>query len=377
MNRLLSTCLPTFRFRLPGPVFAAVAATVVAAGLAGPADARSTAEGASVSISPDLSLPRALAQADTTALDARPALTPEAAVSVVLRRAVTVSSDMVLLRDLFAGTDGLPAADVPVAAAPQPGARLVLDAAQLRGIATEAGLSWSPASEVERSVITRDTAVIGAQQMVAALRDALAARGVSPEADIDVNGGLRILTVPAEDLAATGVASLDFDPRSGRFSALIEAPLGSPQAQRLHVTGRIHDTVEVPVLARSLGRDDVIGLDDLDWMRLRRDRLPGGALTDLDQVLGLAATRTLRPGEPLRHRDLVKPSLVRKGQAVTLVVETAFMTLQAQGRALENGAEGEAIRLENVKSGKIVTGRVIAERVVIIDTGAQTAQLMR
>jgi flagella basal body P-ring formation protein FlgA len=58
--------------------------------------------------------------------------------------------------------------------------------------------------------------------------------------------------------------------------------------------------------------------------------------------------------------DLQMPVLVAKGKLVTLTLKNRHMLITAQGRALENGAKGDVIRVTNTRSRQTVQGVVIA-----------------
>ncbi len=68
--------------------------------------------------------------------------------------------------------------------------------------------------------------------------------------------------------------------------------------------------------------------------------------------------RTLRAGEPIRNADLAKPILVEKNQLVTVVYSTGGLTLSMRGRAQSAGSMGEAVRVQNPQSKRIVDGVV-------------------
>jgi flagella basal body P-ring formation protein FlgA len=79
----------------------------------------------------------------------------------------------------------------------------------------------------------------------------------------------------------------------------------------------------------------------------------------------------LRPGEPVRASEVQRPVVVPKGGLVTLVLTTSGMQLTARGRALEDGGEGDAIRVANAQSHTLVEGIVSgAGRVTIPLLGA-------
>jgi flagella basal body P-ring formation protein FlgA len=60
----------------------------------------------------------------------------------------------------------------------------------------------------------------------------------------------------------------------------------------------------------------------------------------------------------LRLSDVAMAPTIHRGSMVTLLVQTSNMTLTAQGRALEDAAIGQPIRVVNPMSNKTLTGVV-------------------
>ena len=292
----------------------------------------------------------------------------EVAGPVRLKPSVVVEDAVLRLGDLF---DGLgEAAQTAVARAPAPGSRIELDARWLAALADGYGLAWRPDSALERAVVSRASQTIDGTRIEAALRDALAARGLDPDVSIVLdNPGVRLhLPVTAE--ATLGFAGLTHDPASGRFTARVVAPAGATPLTAATISGRAERMTEVPVLRRRMAPGEVITRNDLEWLRLSARRLAGNVEVDAANLIGKSPRRPIRPGRPVRAADLREPVLVPKNSLVLLRLETERMVLTAQGRALQDGASGEVIRVMNTKSNTIITGVVAGSGTVQV---AQTA----
>ena len=141
----------------------------------------------------------------------------------------------------------------------------------------------------------------------------------------------------------------------------------------MRVAGRLYEVADVPVPAHPIAKGEVIGRDDLQMVSMRTDRLTRGAVTDIEQILGKAPRRTLRAGEPVRPGDIRRPVVIAKGHTVTLLYRTAFMELTARGRAVENGGQGDVIRVMNIQSKKVVDAVVADANTVLVGGTAPTA----
>lgn len=117
---------------------------------------------------------------------------------------------------------------------------------------------------------------------------------------------------------------------------------------------------------RVMRRGEVISASDLVARKTELRRVALGAITDPEQAVGMAAARQLSPEAPLRVSDLAPAVSVRRGDPVTLVLETKAMRITSRGTAREDGALGKEIRVVNDGSGKELRGRVANGSVVVV-----------
>ena len=61
-----------------------------------------------------------------------------------------------------------------------------------------------------------------------------------------------------------------------------------------------------------------------------------------------------------------------RGSLVTMKIETPFMTVTAQGKAQQDGAEGEIVRVINTQSNRVVEGTVTGPGMYRNSHGAET-----
>lgn len=89
-----------------------------------------------------------------------------------------------------------------------------------------------------------------------------------------------------------------------------------------------------------------------------------------EQVVGCVAKRGLTQGDQLAAKDLTVPKVMPAIQArngVRVVAKKGRLTVTLQmAEALEAGNVGDVIRLRNLDSGRIITGRVVSSQEVEI-----------
>lgn len=171
---------------------------------------------------------------------------------------------------------------------------------------------------------------------------------------------------PRLRLAACDVPLEAYLPAGGRIGGTstigVRCNGSTPWNLFAQVTARIY--AEVAVAARPLARGESLGQADVRLEERDITRLPGGFLTSLDEVLGMDVRRPLATGHVLDRGSVQAPTLIRRGQVVTLVAGGDGVEIRASGKALSDGAAGERIRVRNLRSERVVEGLVSADGTV-------------
>jgi len=109
--------------------------------------------------------------------------------------------------------------------------------------------------------------------------------------------------------------------------------------------------------------------NDADLMLEKRNitSLNGNYLTDPAHIKEHVARRAIRKGEILKPFMLVKSKLVKRGEQVTLIAETAGIKVRMMGKALNDATAGQQVRVKNNNSKRIVEGVAINRGVVQIN----------
>ena len=201
-----------------------------------------------------------------------------------------------------------------------------------------------------------EAATFGREEVSAAVAHALATRGAGDRLELDLAN--REVALEGDALS---VELLDFDRDSRRFVALVSA---GGESQRL--SGRAFQVFDVPVLIRPMAAGEVIGEADLELRAVRGDRLDRNAATSSAQLVGMTPARGLKAGRAVKVSEVRAPVLVAKGALVTMTLNAPGLTLTAMGRALEEGAEGDFIRVLNVQSKRTVEGVVAGQNQIRI-----------
>lgn len=291
--------------------------------------------------------------------------------AATLKMQSRINGDRILLGDLF---DGLGVeADSVVAPAPAPGGQAVFDTASLSRIAQAFRLDWQPAGGDQRLTVQRSSTDIDASQVARLLQDALRKGGAPASIDVTVDNRALMVRLPSDVTGGVTVANLQYESGRGRITADLLAPGANGGTQRIPVTARAVDLVEVPVLVRPLRAGDTITDAEIAWNKVPRERLPANAITDVATLIGQTARRSLPAQQALRGSDIRLALVVAKGDAVTILLQTPLLTASAQGRALADGSAGETIRVMNIASSRVIDARVAGPNLVTVAAPQTTA----
>jgi flagella basal body P-ring formation protein FlgA len=71
--------------------------------------------------------------------------------------------------------------------------------------------------------------------------------------------------------------------------------------------------------------------------------------------------------QPLDIKDLDKPVVLKRGDAVTIVFDQPGLKLTAKGQSRENGSTGGTVRVMNIASNRTIFCRVLDAQTVLAD----------
>jgi len=83
-----------------------------------------------------------------------------------------------------------------------------------------------------------------------------------------------------------------------------------------------------------------------------------GAVTQIAALVGREARVTLYTGRPIMGDQVGPPAVIERNALVRMRYAQGALTIATEGRALDRGGVGERVRVMNLASRQIVTGRV-------------------
>jgi flagella basal body P-ring formation protein FlgA len=290
-----------------------------------------------------------------------------AGITVAVNAEATVSGPHITLGELATVTgddrDRVKALSaLRLGTAPAPGHRIALTRDTLGVRLANAGGDYNEITWQVPPTITVITAAqtVGSERLLAAATEAVRSLGSS-----DADGEISIVPIgPVPDVMAP----------LGRLDIKAEVPggvhLSAPTtvAVAISTDGQPFTTVtvrfrvkgyeQVVVAARNIAAREAITAENVRSERREIGKMTG-YITDIEKVVGLAARRPIMAGMPLTEAVVDKPVVMKRGAAVTILVKAGEMIVAAGGQALQEGREGELIRVQNATTKRIVNARVV------------------
>lgn len=138
--------------------------------------------------------------------------------------------------------------------------------------------------------------------------------------------------------------------------ASVQIKCNDEKSWHVFVHLRIKQQIPVVVAKNGVKKGDRITDDDLTIKLIDKHLVRLGYEQNPELLIGSRATRNLNTGFPVSQNNVCT---VCKGDKITIFAGNEKMLIKTSGIALENGQMGDNIKVENAKSGKEISARVI------------------
>ena len=115
------------------------------------------------------------------------------------------------------------------------------------------------------------------------------------------------------------------------------------------------------------GSPEVLTEEMLKAKAIRRSKLKPFMVTEKEKLIGQEAQKSLKEGKIINEKDIGAKVLVKRNDVVLAVYRTDRMQITAKAIAQQDGAYGDRIELQNMKTHKVLTGVVQDASTVVID----------
>jgi flagellar basal body P-ring formation protein FlgA len=297
------------------------------------------------------------------------------AATVTLKNKPVVEGESITFGDIFIGAGEKN--DYVIASAPTPGRSKSFKASSVAFVAKKHGLDWNPTSSIKRIVVVRLGQRIPQQHIEQELATALEMELQSNRFELSLSSRSGNIQVGLDESPMVAIESLSYNRLKDSFSAILLAPADAENPKRYKVTGKFYPQTMVPVSTHLIRSGTKIREQDVKYKLVRSSTIGRDVILDIEQLIGRSPRRSVRSGVSFNMNNLGDPVTVSKGKLIAVLFKNGGIALTITGRALENGSEGDVIRVENTVSRKIIQAEVLNEQEVRIITGQQRLANLR
>ncbi len=133
---------------------------------------------------------------------------------------------------------------------------------------------------------------------------------------------------------------------------------------KLYVPVDVIVTQRILIARRTLPRDHLLTEDDLIADDRDVSRMISGYISDPKALIGQRLKYQIIAGRAITPAMLQADRIIRRGQSVTIVVNSNGLSIKMAGKALMNGAISQRITVKNTNSGRVIEGIVRSQELV-------------
>ncbi|MGY6277669.1 flagellar basal body P-ring formation chaperone FlgA [Methylomonas sp. MgM2] len=134
----------------------------------------------------------------------------------------------------------------------------------------------------------------------------------------------------------------------------------------IYSTVSVKSFKDVIVLAKQLGRNDLIGIEHLRSESRDVATLQQGYLTNPEDIVNKQATRAIAAGTVLNRLHYTEPTLVKRGEQVSIQSGKPGFLISATGIAMMDGSKGQQISVKNISSKRVIQATVAGHGLVTV-----------
>ena len=192
-----------------------------------------------------------------------------------------------------------------------------------------------------------------------AIKNAINEKGIEGKLKININGYERGFNLRDElNSYQFSADDLVLNDKNRNFKTNVAVVSKDNKIKRYNVTGTYEQFIQIPVLAQKTAKNTALKDSDIIWIEVPQDQVKFDTITDKQKLIGQALRRDIAENIQIKERDLQKAQLIARNSTVNIQYSTATISLQTLGVALDNGGQGDVIRVRNSNSNKIIQAMV-------------------
>lgn len=134
----------------------------------------------------------------------------------------------------------------------------------------------------------------------------------------------------------------------------------------IYSTALIKSFKNVVVLSKPLNRNERISAKHITTETRDVATLAQGFIIDPQDVINKQATRSVSAGTALNTTHYTEPTLIKRGEQVSIQSGRAGLLITTKGVAMMSGVKGQQIRVKNVTSKRVIKATVVHPGLVTV-----------
>lgn len=292
--------------------------------------------------------------------------------TITIKDEVYVRGPKVLLSDVadFEGLQAEALGAIELGTAPMPGGSKQLNASLIESRIRAAGydneeVEVTGSRQVRAHMLSLE---VSRAQLAESLRAHILASIPWDPADtrIEVPMPMADVVVPDGDLEVVWDVSPAYryiGPGAFRATILVDGQVEKSLSMRANV----ETFADVVVAKRDIPRGRPVSPGDVELRKESLSRQKAGAVTRLEDAVGLVSKRTLFPGQVLSQRDIEYPVAVKRNQFVSVELRTGGLKLSTRAQAKHDARVGDLVTCVNQNSDEQFQGIVQNDGTVLVE----------
>ena len=207
------------------------------------------------------------------------------------------------------------------------------------------------------------------EDIVNAIRQEFGDRGVAESENVHVElfSGQADFQIEGAKEAKIIINHLKVDKEAERFTCEAEIFADRKSYANSALQGKYYLMTTVWVPIQNIAKGELVTEEKLQLQTIRKSKLKPFMVTEKEKLIGQEAQKSLKEGKIINEKDVGAPILIKRNDIVTAVYRTDRMQITAKVIAQQDGAYGDRIELQNMKTRKVLTGIVQDASTVLID----------
>lgn len=134
----------------------------------------------------------------------------------------------------------------------------------------------------------------------------------------------------------------------------------------LYLNATVKHIEPVLVAAHYIARNTAISKDDIIAIKKDTSMQARGYYTDENLVVGRIARYGISENSVITPGAIKKPLAVKRGEIIQILAATNGLKVVVKGKALMDGTVNDTISAKNLKSKKIIHGKIIGKGLMIV-----------